>query len=75
MILRFIRQPFFHWAQCILRIFLLLRKNEDQSMKIIKQSLENIENEKNFNQKLLDNKQKFDDELTKNIKNYESKVE
>jgi len=44
-------------------------------MKIIKQSLENIENEKNFNQKLLDNKQKFDDELTKNIKNYESKVE
>ena len=44
-------------------------------MKIIKLSLENIENEKNFNQKLMEKKQKFDEEVVKNIKDYESKLE
>jgi len=43
-------------------------------MKIIKLSLENIENEKNFNQKLLERKQNYDNDIAKYAKDYELKV-
>ncbi len=43
-------------------------------MKIIKLNLENIENEKNFNQRLIEKKHQYDNEISKYSKDYEARV-